>query len=264
MKIKYSIVKPKIKINGLNIKKDFVIIAGPCSIESYEQLEKTAKVLVKNNIKIIRASAYKPRTNPYSFQGLEEKGLEMLNKIGKKYDLATESEITDSRQVKRASELIDVLRVGARNMQNYELLKELSKVKNPIILKNGFGANIEEFLGSVEYLLANGKENIILCYRGIRTFENSTRFTFDPLMIKILKEKTNLPVIADPSHASGRNDLVLPLSKAAIVCGTDGLIVETHPNPKKALSDNEQQIPLNEFPKFVKEINDFVRFEKQK
>jgi 3-deoxy-7-phosphoheptulonate synthase len=251
--------KTIVEINGVKFgSKEFGLIAGPCAIENEEQLMQVAKTLKENNIKIMRASAYKPRTNPYSFQGMEEEGIEILSKIGKVMNLATETEITSPSQVEFASKKIDVLRVGARNMQNFELLKALNKVENPIILKNGLASTIDEFLGAAEYLMQNGKTNIILCYRGIRTFETKTRFTADVLAISILKELTHLPVIADPSHPAGKLSLVSPLSKAFIATGADGLIVETHPDPKNSKGDTLQQIPLNEFGLYINDLKPFI------
>ncbi len=256
MKLKIEGKKKVIEINGEKFGNGHKgIIAGPCAIESEKQLVETARVLKKNNIKIMRASAYKPRTNPYAFQGMEEEGLEMLARVGKKVGIATETEITDTRQVEKASEMIDVLRVGARNMQNYELLKELSKIENPVILKNGLASTIDEFLMAGEYLARKGKENIIFCWRGIRTFEKEVRYSMDALAPHIIKQKTRFPVIVDPSHAAGKKENVLPLSRAMLAGGADGLIIETHPNPEKALSDNRQQIPLKEFQKFLKKID---------
>jgi 3-deoxy-7-phosphoheptulonate synthase len=251
--------KTIVEINGVKFgSEEFGLIAGPCAIESEEQLMQVAKTLKENNVKIMRASAYKPRTAPYSFQGMEEEGIELLSKVGKAMGLATETEITSTSQVKFASERIDVLRVGARNMQNFELLKELNKVDNPIILKNGMASTIAEFLGAAEYLMQNGKTNIILCWRGIRTFETETRFTADALAISILKEKTHLPVIGDPSHPAGRLSLVAPISKAFIATGADGLIVETHPDPKNSKGDTLQQIPLDEFGLYISELKPFI------
>jgi len=251
--------KTIVNINGVKFGQEFGIIAGPCAVESKEQLIEVAKTLLDSDVKIMRASAYKPRTTPYSFQGMEEEGIDILSEVGKETGLATETEITSIEQIKHASKKIDVLRVGARNMQNFELLKALNKVDNPVILKNGLASTIDEFLGASEYLLQGGKTNVILCWRGIRTYETQTRFTADVLAIPILKELTHLPVIADPSHPAGRLELVTPLSKAFVAAGVDGLIVETHPDPKNSKGDTLQQIPLKEFEKYVQIVRNYAK-----
>lgn len=245
-----------VKINGVSFgnKKEIGLIAGPCAVENYEQLKITAIAVKKAGGKILRASAYKPRTSPLDFQGLGREGINILAEVGKEMKMATESEITDTKDVKYAADKIDILRVGARNMQNFELLKEMNKYQNPIILKNGLSSTYKEFVNASNYLLQNGKENVILCYRGIRTFENHTRFTSDMLSFKSLNELTNQPIIFDPSHPAGRSDFVLPITKSAIAAGTDGIIVETHPYPKKALSDSSQQIPCSQFKNFIEEL----------
>jgi 3-deoxy-7-phosphoheptulonate synthase len=247
--------KTEVKVKGVTFgPKDIQIIAGPCSVESKEQMDATANLLKKAGIKIFRACAYKPRTHPYSFQGLGDKGLDLLKETSEKYGFVSETEVMDTRQVKLASEKADILRVGARNMQNYDLLKELGRVENPIILKNGLASTIEEFLSAAEYILNEGNPNVILCWRGLRTFEPTVRYSFDALSIPVIKSLTHLPVIADPSHPAGKRELVLPCARSAIASGADGLIVETHFNPEVALSDKEQQIPSKEFKEFVSEI----------
>jgi len=244
--------RTQVKIKGVTFGSNALqLIAGPCSIESKEQLESTAIEVKKAGIKIFRACAFKPRTNPYAFQGMGEKGLDLLSDVGKKYDFVTETEVMDTRHVKIASEKIDILRVGARNMQNYDLLKELGKVENPIIIKNGLAATLEEFLSAAEYVLQAGNPNVILCYRGLRTYEPTVRYNFDALSIPVLKTLTHLPIIADPSHAAGKRELVLPLARAAIASGADGLLVETHINPDVALSDKDQQIKSKDMKEFI-------------
>jgi 3-deoxy-7-phosphoheptulonate synthase len=251
-------------INGENFsQKGFGIIAGPCAIESKQQLIKTAKVLKENNVGIMRAGAFKPRTSPKDFQGLGEEGIFLLEEIGKKFGLATETEIMDTKQINFLSEKIDVLRVGARNMQNYSLLKELSKIENPVILKNGLASTYNEFISAADYLKENGKKNIILCWRGIRTFEQETRFSIDMLAPHIIKQKTNLPLIIDPSHSTGKKEFVEIMSKTAIIAGANGLIVEIHPEPEKALCDKQQQLSLKEFPEYLKKIRQLIEI-KQK
>ncbi len=254
-----------VKIKGINFgsSKEVGIIAGPCAVESYEQLKTAAIAVKKAGVKILRASAYKPRTSPSDFQGLGKSGIDILAEVGRELKLATETEIVDTRDVKYAADKIDILRVGARNMQNFELLKEMNKVDNTIILKNGLSSNYKEFTAASSYLLENGKENVILCYRGIRTFENHTRFSSDMLAFSSLNELTNQPIIFDPSHPAGRVDFVLPISKSAISAGANGLIVETHPNPKNALSDSAQQIPSNEFSSFIKQLKPIAKANKK-
>jgi 3-deoxy-7-phosphoheptulonate synthase len=253
--IKYNPKKLKVTVKGITFGPEEVqLIMGPCAIESIEQLDETAKEIKKSGVKIFRACAFKARTHPYSFQGLGEKGLDMLKEIGEKYNLVTETEVMDTRMVKIASEKVDILRVGARNMQNFDLLKEMGKVKNPVILKNAMSSTIEEYLCAAEYILANGNPNVILCERGLRGFEPEERFCFDALSIPILKTLTNLPIIADPSHPAGKRELVLPLARAQIASGADGLIVETHINPENALTDKDQQINAKDAPYFISEI----------
>jgi len=205
--IQFNPKKLEVKIKGVTFgPNEIQLIMGPCAIESQEQLEETANEVKKAGVKIFRACAFKARTYPYSFQGLGEKGLDLLAEVGTKYNLITETEVMDPRMVKVASEKVDILRVGARNMQNFDLLKEMGKVKNPVILKNGMSATIEEYLGAAEYILSSGNPNVILCERGIRSFETEERFCFDALSIPILKTLTNLPIIADPSHPAGKRE----------------------------------------------------------
>jgi 3-deoxy-7-phosphoheptulonate synthase len=246
----------KVKVNGVTFgsENEVGLIAGPCAVESKEQLSIAAKAVKEAGLKILRASAYKPRTSPKDFQGLGKEGIDILAEVGEEFGLATESEILDPRDVLYASEKIDILRVGARNMQNFELLKEMNKVDNPIILKNGLASTYKEFISASNYLLENGKENVILCYRGIRSFENSTRFTTDMLSYKKLSEMTSQPIIFDPSHPAGDVNLIESISITAIAAGFEGLIVETHPDPKKALSDASQQIPCNKFKKYIENL----------
>lgn len=253
--LKFNPTKLEVKVKGVTFgPKDIQLIMGPCAIESKEQLEKTADEVKKAGVKIFRACAFKARTYPYSFQGLGEKGLDLLKEVGEKYNLITETEVMDVRMVKVASEKVDILRVGARNMQNFDLLKEMGKVENPVILKNGMSSTIEEYLGAAEYILSEGNPNVILCERGIRSFESEERFCFDALSIPLLKTLTNLPIIADPSHPAGKRELVLPLARAQIASGADGLIVETHIDPENALTDANQQINSKEIPYFIQEI----------
>jgi 3-deoxy-7-phosphoheptulonate synthase len=247
--------RKSVSVKGVSFGADKIqIIAGPCSVESEEQLFETAKHLKDSGVKILRAGAFKPRTHPYSFQGLGSKGLDILNNVGSSLGMITETEVLDTRHVAETSKKVDIIRVGARNMQNFELLKELGKVDNPVILKNGIASTYEEFICAAEYILEAGNENVILCWRGIRSFEPEVRFSFDALSVPILKSKTNLPVIADPSHPAGKREFVLPLSKSLIASGADGILVEAHNDPLKAMTDASQQIKSSDFPAFISEL----------
>jgi 3-deoxy-7-phosphoheptulonate synthase len=224
-----------------------VMIAGPCSIESREQVEQVAQMLVRNGIKILRAGAFKPRTNPYSFMGLGEEGLKMLREVGDKYDLKVITEIRDSTQAEMVIEYTDIIQTGAKAMWDYGMLEAVGKSNKPVMIKRAFGARVQEFAQIAEFVLNHGNENVILCERGIRSFETATRFTLDLCGVAWLKEKTNLPIILDPSHAMGYAYGVADLTRACVAMGVDGLIIETHPNPAVAKSDAEQQLNLNEF-----------------
>jgi 3-deoxy-7-phosphoheptulonate synthase len=224
-----------------------VMIAGPCSIESKEQIEQVAQMLVKNNIKILRAGAFKPRTNPYSFMGMEEEGLKLLREIGDKYNLKVITEIRDSTQAEMVIEYTDIIQTGAKAMWDYGMLKAVGKSNKPVMIKRSFGARVQEFAQIAEFVLNHGNENVILCERGIRTLETATRFTLDLCGVAWLKEKTNLPIILDPSHAMGYAYGVADLTRACVAMGIDGLIIETHPNPLVAKSDAEQQLNFEQF-----------------
>lgn len=224
------------------------LIAGPCAVEDEISLNRTAAFLQENNIKVMRAGAYKPRTSPYSFQGHELDGLELLSRVAKKYDLSVISEITDVSQLDAFLKYVDIIQVGARNMQNFPLLKALAKVNKPVLIKRGFGNTIDELLMSAEYLLSGGNTQVILCERGIRSFDNAyLRNSLDVGGIAMLKKLTHLPIFADPSHAAGRWDLVTDLALAAIASGATGLIVEIHEDPLKALSDGAQALKFDKF-----------------
>lgn len=235
------------------MNKKFLVIAGPCAIESEEQLYKTAKPIAKN-IDFLRAGAYKPRTSPYSFQGLGKEGLLILKKVSKKLKIKTVTEVLDTRDVDLVSTYTDIIQIGARNMQNYSLLKEAGKTGKPVLLKRGFSATVEEWLSALEYILKEGNKKVILCERGIRTFENSTRFTLDLGGALVAKKKSGLPVIIDPSHGTGRPDLVSPFVKAAKASGLDGIMAEVHYNPKVAKSDADQAITPRKFNKIINEL----------
>ncbi|MFH1588519.1 MAG: 3-deoxy-7-phosphoheptulonate synthase [Candidatus Diapherotrites archaeon] len=244
-----------IKVNGVAIGgKKIVIMAGPCAIESEEQLFETAKSVKESGAAILRASAYKPRSSPYAFQGMKEKGLKLLKKVKQEVGIVTETEVMDIRTVELVAQHVDIIRIGARNMQNFDLLKQVGKINKPIILKRGISATIEEFLLAAEYIVSEGNPNVILCERGIRTFETATRNTLDLSAVPVLKKKTHLPVIVDPSHAAGENYLVGPLSKAAIAVGADGLLVEVHCSPKTALCDGKQALLPEQFKELMNEL----------
>lgn len=242
-------------VGGVEVGGDkVVVIAGPCSVESVDQVLKVAKEVKKFGAHMLRGGAFKPRTSPYSFQGLGEEGLKILSIAREETGLPIVTEVMDPRDIPLVSKYADVLQVGARNMQNYTLLKELGRANKPILLKRGFSASIEEWLGAAEYIAVEGNRNVILCERGIRTFETHTRFTLSVVSIPYVKKLSYLPVIADPSHATGRRDLVIPASRASIAAGADGLIVEVHPEPEKALSDGAQSITVDEFSELIKEV----------
>ncbi len=246
--------KTVVRIDGVRFGEGFIVIAGPCSVESEEQIMKTAEFLSELGVKVLRGGAFKPRTSPYSFQGHGEKALKWLKKAGEEFGLVTVSEVMDTRQVKLVSEYVDILQIGTRNAQNFELLKEVGRMGKPVILKRGFANTIQEWLHSAEYILAEGNENVILCERGIRTFETSTRFTLDISAIPVVRELSHLPIIVDPSHAAGKRSLVKPLAKAALAVGADGVMVEVHPEPEKALSDSKQQLNFDEFKGLLEDL----------
>ena len=232
-----------------------VVFAGPCSVETEEQMDDVARFLASLNVTtVLRAGAFKPRTNPNSFQGLREEGLRILRDAARRYGLSTITEVLDVSTLDVVAEHTDMLQIGARNMYNTELLKAVGRLQRPVLLKRGFMATIEEWLLSAEYILAGGNEAVVLCERGIRTFEPSTRNTFDLAAIPLMKGETSLPVVADVSHATGRRDLLLPCSRAALAVGADGLMIEVHPSPDQALSDGFQQIDLPTFGALVRAL----------
>ena len=235
-----------------NNKKQFVF--GPCSVESQEQVDTVAQDLANRGEKFIRGGAFKPRTSPYDFQGLGEEGLQILKNTKDKYGLNVVSEIVNPAHFELADDYLDVFQIGARNMQNFELLKEAGKTNKPVLLKRGLSATIEEFIYAAEYIHSQGNSNIILCERGIRTYEKATRNTLDISAVPILKQGTHLPVMVDVTHSTGRKDIMLPCAKAALAVGADGVMAEVHPDPSVALSDAGQQMDLNEFDAFYKEI----------
>ncbi|EPN9353927.1 bifunctional 3-deoxy-7-phosphoheptulonate synthase/chorismate mutase [Enterococcus faecalis] len=230
------------------------LIAGPCSIESMEQLFSSASNIKNLGYKYFRGGAFKPRTTPSSFQGLGIQGLEYMKEVTDKLELISVCEIMSKEQLVCGYDYIDIIQIGSRNMQNFELLKEVSKIEKTVILKRGLMSTIEEFVGAAEYLREQGKKNIILCERGIRSFDVETRNTLDIMCVPIMKEKTGLPIIVDVSHSTGRKDLLLPAARVARAVNADGIMIETHPNPEFALSDKEQQIDNTEFKKFSNDL----------
>ncbi|MCE4613552.1 MAG: 3-deoxy-7-phosphoheptulonate synthase [Desulfurococcales archaeon] len=231
-----------------------VVVAGPCSVESLDQIVETAIAVKEAGAHILRGGAFKPRTSPYSFQGLGLEGLKLLRKAGDIAGLPVVTEVMDTRHVDVVARHADALQIGARSMQNFPLLREVGRAGVPVFLKRGFGNTIEEWLYAAEYVMAEGNENVVLVERGIRTFETLTRFTLDVAAIPVVKERSHLPVIADPSHPAGRRSLVPPLAKAALAAGADGIMVEVHPSPDAALSDSRQQLSLEEFRKLMGEL----------
>ena len=237
-----------IQINGVSIGgPQVVVMAGPCSVESREQIERSAEIAARGGARILRGGAFKPRSSPYSFQGMGEEGLRMLREAASAHGLLVVSEVMESAQIPLLAEYADILQVGARNMQNFNLLRDLGRQRKPVLLKRGISATIEELLLSAEYILSGGNYEVILCERGIRTFETYTRNTMDISAIPIVKKLSHLPMVADPSHGTGRRDKVVPMALASVAAGADGLIVEMHPDPDHALSDGAQSLFPEQF-----------------
>lgn len=236
-----------------------VIITGPCSVESEEQIEQAAHLCKKLGVKILRAGAFKPRTSPYSFQGMGIDGLKLLDKMRSKYGLKIISEVRDSTQVQDIIQYSDIVQIGAKSMYDHGILKACAKIKKPVLLKRGFGTTVQEFVQAAEFILSGGNENVILCERGIRTFETKTRFTLDLCGVAWMKEHTNLPIILDPSHAIGYAYGVADLTRACMAMGCDGLLVETHPNPSLAKSDASQQLNFEEFTKLYESLKPIAK-----
>ena len=231
-----------------------VVMAGPCSVESRDQIERSAEVVARAGAQVIRGGAFKPRSSPYAFQGLGEDGLHMLREAADRNGLLVVSEVMDLTQVPLVAQYADILQVGARNMQNFNLLRELGRQRKPVLLKRGISATIEELLLSAEYILAGGNYDVILCERGIRTFETYTRNTMDISAIPVVKKLSHLPIIADPSHGTGRRDKVAPMARAAVAAGSDGLLVEVHPDPDHALSDGAQSLRFEQFEELMSQL----------
>jgi 3-deoxy-7-phosphoheptulonate synthase len=244
-----------IEIDGRKIGGEhFTMIAGPCTVESRDQVLSTADTVAAAGASMFRGGAYKPRSSPYSFQGLGQEGLRLLAEAKERTGLPIVTELMDARDVEPILEVADVIQVGARNMQNYPLLAEIGRTGRPVLIKRGLSSTLEELLMAAEYVLKEGNPNVMLCERGIRTFETAYRFTLDIMAIPMLKELSHLPVIVDPSHAPGRRDMVLPLSMAAAAAGADGIIVEVHPNPEEAICDGPQQIYAEEFAGYLEQV----------
>src|SRR5262249_6182897 len=252
------------RINGVEIGRDeFVVMAGPCSVESEKQIMETAEGVARAGAKMLRGGAFKPRTSPYAFQGLAEQGLRLLRKAKEATGLGIVTEVMSDRDVPLIAEYADVMQVGARNMQNFALLKTLGTCGRPVLLKRGMSSTIKELLMSAEYIVAHGNPNVLLCERGIRTFETATRNTCDIAAVPVLNELTHLPVILDPSHATGKRSLVPAVSRAGVAIGADGLILEVHPCPEKAVSDGAQSLTIAGFRDLMRELQPYLRLWKE-
>ncbi|MGA7838363.1 MAG: 3-deoxy-7-phosphoheptulonate synthase [Ignavibacteriaceae bacterium] len=251
----YKNENTEIKIKDVVIgSNEVIVMAGPCSVENEDQIFKLAEIVSKAGAKILRGGAFKPRTSPYSFQGMGEEGLKLMRKAADKYGLLVITEVMESSHIDLIESYTDILQVGARNMQNFPLLRDLGKTSKPIMLKRGMSATVEELLMSAEYILASGNQEVMLCERGIRTFETYTRNTFDLSAIPVIHKRSHLPIIADPSHATGLRDKVIPMARAAVAAGADGLMVEVHHEPEKALSDGPQALLPEQFTELMKQV----------
>ncbi len=256
--------RSQIRINGVEIGGDeFVVMAGPCSVESESQIMEVAEGVAAAGAKILRGGAYKPRTSPYDFQGMELDGLKLLQKAKKATGLQIITEVMSDRDAELVADYADIMQVGARNMQNFALLKSLGRCGRPVLLKRGLSATIKELLMSAEYLVAHGNSNVLLCERGIRTFETATRNTCDISAVPVLNELSHLPVILNPSHATGKRSLVPALARAGVAIGADGLIVEVHPCPEKAVSDGAQSLTLDQFRNMMQELKPYIHLWKE-
>jgi 3-deoxy-7-phosphoheptulonate synthase len=245
----------EVRVNGIAIGgKAVIVMAGPCSVESEAQVQEVADAVKAAGAKILRGGAFKPRTSPYAFQGLKEQGLKYLADARKRTGLPVVTEVLETESVELVAQYTDILQIGARNIQNFTLLRRVGEMGKPVLLKRGMATSIQEFLLSAEYILAAGNPNVILCERGIRTFETSTRFTLDLNAVPVLKKLSHLPVVVDPSHGTGHWDLVAPMAKGAVACGADGLIIEVHPKPEEALSDGPQSLKPAKFAQLMREL----------
>ena len=248
-----------VKVKNVSIGGDeLVIMSGPCAVENFDQLRTTALAIKKAGAQILRGGAYKPRTSPYTFQGLAEEGLKYMKEVSDETGLAVVTEVTSLQAIEAAVNYVDMLQIGARNMQNFYLLKEVGKTGLPVLLKRGLCATIDEWLNAAEYIMAEGNPNVVLCERGIRTYETATRNTLDISAVPVIKQKSHLPIIVDPSHATGVRDYVLPLSKCAVAVGADGLMIETHPNPEIALSDGPQSLTFAQFEELCEQLRPYA------
>lgn len=244
-----------IDVNGVKFGGGHIgMVAGPCTVESYDQMDATAEKLSKCGVRAIRGGAFKPRTSPYAFQGLGEEGLKILREVADKYNMIVTSEVMEVAQIPMFLKYVDILQVGARNMQNFNLLKSLGEIRKPVLLKRGLSATIEEWLMSAEYIMAGGNREVILCERGIRTFERMTRNTLDISAIPVVQKISHLPIVVDPSHATGLRDKVAPMSKAAVAAGADGLIIEVHNSPDTAVCDGAQSLYPEQFATLFEEL----------
>jgi 3-deoxy-7-phosphoheptulonate synthase len=249
-----------VSVDGIEIGgKRVVVMAGPCAVESAEQLTEAGKAVKESGASVLRGGAFKPRTSPFSFQGMEKAGLELLAQARKQFDIPVVTEVVDPHDVSLVSKYADILQVGSRNMQNYALLTAVGKSKHPVVLKRGFSCTVTEWLTAADYLLAEGDNQVILCERGIRTFEDSTRFSLDICSIPVIKRFSHLPVIVDPSHAAGHYSLVPAIAKAAVAAGADGLLIEVHPNPKEALVDGLQSLTPSDFARLMEELRSIAK-----
>src|SRR5215831_167865 len=254
--------KTEIKVANATIGGDeFVVMAGPCSVESEKQILESAEIVARHGAKLLRGGAFKPRTSPYDFQGLEEEGLKLLAEAREKTGLKIITEIITPENIELVNQYTDIFQVGARNMQNFALLKKLGRVSKPVLLKRGMMSTLKEFLMSAEYIVSQGNPNVILCERGIRTFETYTRNTLDISAVPALKQLSHLPVFVDPSHGTGKRSLITPVSKAAVAVGADGLIVEVHPNPEDAYSDGQQSLLPDEFDELMEGVKKYLAVE---
>lgn len=245
-----------VDVNGVKIGgKELVVMAGPCAVESREQILEAARAVKKSGAQFLRGGAFKPRTSPYAFQGLEEEGLKLLQEAKDETGLQIITEVTSEKAVELANDFVDMFQIGARNVQNFQLLREVGKSMKPVLLKRGSATTIDEWLNAAEYIMSEGNYSVVLCERGIRTFETATRNTLDLSAVPVVKNMSHLPIIVDPSHAAGKSKYVIPLSRAAIAAGADGLIVEVHPNPMQAMSDAAQQLNLTSFDDLCKDFS---------
>jgi 3-deoxy-7-phosphoheptulonate synthase len=260
----YKPGRTQVRVNDIEIGGDeFIVMAGPCSVESEKQIMQAAEGVARSGARMLRGGAFKPRTSPYDFQGLETQGLQLLAKAREATGLSIVTEVMSDSDVELVAEYADVLQIGARNMQNFSLLKALGRTSRPILLKRGMSSTVKELLMSAEYIVAHGNPNVILCERGIRTFETVTRNTCDIAAVAALNELTHLPVILDPSHATGKRSLVPALSRAAVAIGADGIIVEVHPTPEKAVSDGAQSLDLLQFDRMMQQLRPYIELWKE-